>query len=126
MIDDIELFTPTQLAERWNAYRAGSTVLPLWGALNEPDRLVWAQQQAILADREDYKRLRPLLYAAGDGHQISREESLGQPIWVAREVPGGDLVGIGHHTAPACYDALTERQLRDWQRVNATPTRRAP
>lgn len=121
MADDIDLFTPAQLAKRWN--KSGQN--RRWEEISEPERLNWAQQQAILADREDYKRLRPLLYAAGDGHQISREESLGQPIWVAREVPGGDLVGIGHHTARVCYDALTERQLRVWQRVNTKRAREA-
>lgn len=122
MIDDIELFTPVDLAKRWN--KSGHN--RRWEEIPEPDRLAWAQQQAVIADREDYKRLQPLLYAAGDGHQISREESLGQQIWVARKTPGGDLVGIGHHTARACYDALTERLLRNWQRVNTTPTRGAP
>jgi hypothetical protein len=121
MIDNIDLFTPAELAKRWN--ESGQN--RCWRETSEPDRLAWAQQQAILADREDYKRLRPLLYAAGDGHQISREKSLGQPIWVARQTPGGDLVGIGHHTAQACYDALTERQLRFWQRVNTKPARGA-
>ena len=122
MSDDIDLFTPEELAKSWN----GSGQNPRWEEISEPERLAWAQRQAILADREDYKRLRPLLYAAGDGHQISREESLGQPIWVAREVPGGDLVGIGHPTARVCYDALTERQLRVWQRVNTKRAREAP
>ena len=121
MIDDIDLFTPEQLAKSWN----GSGQNRRWGEITDTDRLVWAQQQAVIADQEDYKRLRPLLYAAGDGHQISREKSLGQPIWVARQTPGGDLVGIGHPTARACYDALTERLLRNWQRVNATPAREA-
>jgi hypothetical protein len=121
MIDDIDLFTPAELAKRWN--ESGQN--RCWRETSEPDRLAWAQQQAILADREDYKRLRPLLYAAGDGHQISREESLGRPIWVAKRTPGGDLVGIGHHTARACYDALTERQLRVWQRVNTKRAREA-
>jgi hypothetical protein len=120
MIDDIDLFTPAELAKRWN----GSGQNRCWRETSEHDRLAWAQQQAILADREDYKRLQPLLYAAGD-YQISREESLGQPIWVARQTPGGDLVGIGHHTARACYDALTERQLMVWQCVNTKPAREA-
>jgi hypothetical protein len=122
MSDDIDLFTPEELAKRWN----GSGQNRRWEEITEPDRLNWAQQQAILADRDDYKRLRPLLYAAGDGHQISLEESLGQPIWVARRTPGCVPVGvISHHSARACYDALTERQLLVWQRVNTKPAREA-
>jgi hypothetical protein len=34
-------------------------------------------------------------------------------------------VGISHPTARVCYDALTERQLRVWQRVNTKRAREA-
>lgn len=124
MSDDIELFTPADLAKRWN--ESDRNRWRRWEEIDDTSRLFFAQEQAILADREDYKRLRPLLYAAGDHHQISRKESLGQPIWVARETPSLDLVSIGHSSARACYDALTERLLKNWQRVNTTPTKGEP